>query len=739
MAESPTGPHQRRPGTRRRVFPRLWAVTAIVIAMSFGSALLVGAYANNAFRPAGGDTPPAAHKTVPGSIIDGGPIIDTSSGNQMSYRIPDRTIALTFDDGPDERWTPEVLRVLREHDVRGTFFLTGSNVARHPELARQLVEDGNEVGLHTFTHPNLSRATRRQQSLELSLNQLMIVGATGITTSLVRQPYSSVPSALDDNSWPVVRRLGSLGYLTVLTDNDSRDWGEKDVSKILDLATPPDEHGSIVLWHDAGGDRSRTVAALDQFIPKLRERGFRFVTVSQGLKQTLKDGGAGQTVTATVHASRLVRLRGQLVLGIVRLTSGYFGILWWAFLTIGVLTLCRTLAMFVFASSHAYRARKRRWPDSDSGSETARPPVSVIVPAYNEAKGIGNAVRSLATSDYPTVEVIVVDDGSTDGTAEVVRDLCLDNVTVISKPNGGKPSALNTGIRHAKHDLIVMVDGDTVFEPGSIDELIKPFADPAVGAVSGNVKIGNRRSLIAHWQHIEYVIGFSLDRRMYDTLGCMPTVPGAIGAFRSAVLRDVGGVSDDTLAEDTDLTMSVCRAGWRVVYQDKARAWTEAPASLNQLWKQRYRWCYGTLQAMWKHRGALKERTVFGLVGLPALALFGIVLPLLAPLLDILTLYGVIALRDRMTVTLWLVMLGLQAITAGFAFLLDGERLRPLWALPLQQFVYRQVMYLVAARSVATAIMGVRLRWHALQRHGISLPAESQPPTGKMRTPSHSG
>jgi cellulose synthase/poly-beta-1,6-N-acetylglucosamine synthase-like glycosyltransferase/peptidoglycan/xylan/chitin deacetylase (PgdA/CDA1 family) len=706
-----------------------------VIAMSFGSALLVGAYANNAFRPEGGDLPPVTQSAVPTSIQDGGPIIDTSSGNTRSYRIPDRTIALTFDDGPDERWTPEILRVLRKHQVRGTFFLLGSNVARHPDIARRLVEDGNEVGLHTFTHPNLSRTAQRQQKLELSLNQLMVVGATGTTTSLVRQPYSSVPSALDNNSWPVVRHLGNLGYLTVLTDNDSRDWSEKNVSKILELATPPDEHGSVVLWHDAGGDRSRTVAALDQFIPKMRAQGFRFVTVSQGLEQTLKESGTSQTVTATTHASRLVRLRGQLVLGIVRLTSGYFGVLWWAFLLIGALTICRTLAMFVFAGHHAYRGRTRRRSPARSGAITS-PPVSVIVPAYNEAKGIGNAVRSLATSDYPTVEVIVVDDGSTDGTAEVVRDLCLDNVTVISTPNGGKPSALNIGIRQARHDIVIMVDGDTVFEPTSIRELVKPFADPAVGAVSGNVKIGNRRSLIAHWQHIEYVIGFSLDRRMYDTLRCMPTVPGAIGAYRSAVLRDVGGVSHDTLAEDTDLTMAICRAGWRVVYQDTALAWTEAPTSLSQLWKQRYRWCYGTLQAMWKHRAALGERSVFGLIGLPALALFGIVLPLLAPLLDILALYGVLALHDRMTVTVWLGMLGLQAMTAAFAFLLDGERLRPLWALPLQQFVYRQVMYLVAARSVATAIMGVRLRWHALQRHGISLPAESHAAADKMRTPS---
>src|SRR5207249_2023466 len=191
-------------------------------------------------------------------------------------------------------------------------------------------------------------------------------------------------------------------------------------------------------------------------------------------------------------------------------------------------------------------------------------PVSVIVPAFNEAANIAATVRSLIGSDYPRLEVIVVDDGSTDGTAGIVASLRLPSVRIIRQVNAGKPAALNTGIAAARGDLLVLVDGDTVVEPHAVGRLVQPFTDANVGAVSGNAKVANRRTLLGRWQHLEYVIGFNLDRRMFDIAQCMPTVPGAIGAFRRATLRDVGGVPAVTLAEDTDLTMAVIRAGWKV-------------------------------------------------------------------------------------------------------------------------------------------------------------------------------
>jgi cellulose synthase/poly-beta-1,6-N-acetylglucosamine synthase-like glycosyltransferase len=263
-----------------------------------------------------------------------------------------------------------------------------------------------------------------------------------------------------------------------------------------------------------------------------------------------------------------------------------------------------------------------------------------------------------------------------------------------------------------------MVDGDTVFEPDTVRDLVRPLADPAVGAVSGNTKVGNRGGLLGRWQHIEYVIGFNLDRRMYDTLRCMPTVPGAIGAFRRRSLDAVGGVSDDTLAEDTDLTMAINRAGWEVVYQPGARAWTEAPASLGALWRQRYRWCYGTMQSMWKHRGAVREGGPLGRYGLPYLLLFQILLPLLAPVIDLFAVYGLLFLDPLPVIGYWVAFNLVQLGLGAYAFRLDGERLGPLWTVPLQQFVYRQLMYLVVIQSIMSAAIGSRLRWHKLRRTG---------------------
>jgi cellulose synthase/poly-beta-1,6-N-acetylglucosamine synthase-like glycosyltransferase len=349
----------------------------------------------------------------------------------------------------------------------------------------------------------------------------------------------------------------------------------------------------------------------------------------------------------------------------------------------------------------------------------------VIVPAYNEKECIANTLRSLARSTHP-IEIIVVDDGSTDNTSEIARSAAesfgMTIVRVIRQENAGKPAALNNGVRSASYDIVVMMDGDTVFEPDTVRQLVQPFADPAVGAVAGNAKVGNKDTLIGAWQHIEYVMGFNLDRRMYDVLHCMPTIPGAVGAFRRSALERVGGMSDDTLAEDTDITMALHRDGWRVVYAENARAWTEAPETVQQLWSQRYRWSYGTMQAIWKHRRALVDKGAsgrFGRVGLPLVSLFMVVAPLLAPLIDVFLVYGLVFGPTQKTIIAWLGVLAIQAVCAAYAFRLDRERMTHLISLPLQQILYRQLMYVVLLQSWITALTGGRLRWQKLRRTGV--------------------
>ncbi|MEV0150221.1 MULTISPECIES: bifunctional polysaccharide deacetylase/glycosyltransferase family 2 protein [unclassified Nonomuraea] len=639
----------------------------------------------------------------------GGPVLNLTSGTPSNARLPGRTIAFTFDDGPDPVWTPQVLDVLRRHGAKATFFAVGSKVAQYPELARRIVAEGHELGNHTYTHADLATVPGWRFRLELSLTQKALAGATGLHTTLARPPYSSTPAAITVPQWDGMRSLAGEGYLVALTDLDTRDWGRPGADRIAAAALPARGRGAIVMMHDSGGDRRQTVEGLDRVLTELSGKGYRAVTVT----------GALGMPSAHRQAGDMDRFVGAVLNTSQRAAGAFTDALSWVLFAAGALTLGRLTFFAVLAWVHARRTRGGKRRKGRAPAWSAPPPVTVIVPAYNEAAGIQATVRSLVETDYPgEVEVLVVDDGSSDDTARLAAAFGYGNVRVIRRPNGGKPAALNTGITQARHELLIMVDGDTVFEPATIGRLIRQLADPAVGAVSGNTKVGNRRGMIGRWQHMEYVIGFNLDRRAFELLDCMATVPGAIGAFRRSALMALGGVSTDTLAEDTDLTMALCRAGWRVVYEERALAWTEAPTSLGQLWKQRYRWCYGTLQAMWKHRRAVLEPGPFGRRCLGYLAMFQVVLPLLAPVVDLMALYRT-ALGDPLpVVAVWAGFVVAQALTGWYALRLDGERASALWVLPLQQFVYRQLMYLVVIQSVATAVLGVRLRWHTIRREG---------------------
>ncbi|MEU9183015.1 glycosyltransferase [Streptomyces sp. NPDC048484] len=659
----------------------------------------------------------AATDKVPPKVLDGGPVIDTRGGKQTSLEIPKHRIVLTFDDGPDPKWTPRVLDVLKKYDAHAVFFVTGTNASRYPDLVKRMVDEGHEVGLHTFNHPDLSFQSKARIRWELSQNQLALEGAAGIRTSLFRPPYSSFADAMDNKSWPVTEYIGSQGYLTVVNNTDSEDWQKPGVEEIIRRATPERGQGGIVLMHDSGGDRQQTVQALDRFVPHMQAENYKF----RNLTEALKAPSAHTEVTGPGL------WKGKAWVLAVQASENTTSVLVVGLAVIGVLVLTRFGLMLILSVLHARKVRRR-------GFSWGRPitePVSVLVPAYNEAKCIEQTVHSLVASDHP-VEVIVIDDGSSDGTARIVENLHLPNVRVVRQLNAGKPAALNRGVANARHDLIVMMDGDTVFEPATVRELVQPFGDPSVGAVAGNAKVGNRDSLIGAWQHIEYVMGFNLDRRMYDMLNCMPTIPGAVGAFRRSALKRVGGMSDDTLAEDTDITIAMHRDGWRVVYAENARAWTEAPESVQQLWSQRYRWSYGTMQAIWKHRRAIIERGPsgrFGRVGMPLVALFMIVAPLLAPLIDVFLLYGLVFGPTEQTIIAWFGVLAVQAVCAAYAFRLDKERMTHLVSLPLQQILYRQLMYVVLLQSWITALTGGRLRWQKLRRTGaVGLPGAAGSP-----------
>ncbi|WP_328717994.1 bifunctional polysaccharide deacetylase/glycosyltransferase family 2 protein [Streptomyces sp. NBC_00247] len=711
---------------RRQAVPRPRAVLAVLLLLGLVSTLLLDGYLRS---EVGGDQrvrSGAAADDVPRSVLDGGPFLSFAGGEARSESVPDKTIVLTFDDGPDPEWTEQVLDVLDDNDVPGTFFLVGSMIARHPGVVREMVADGDEVGIHTFTHVDLSYQSEARVTREIAQTQLALAGAAGITTNLFRAPYSSTPDAIDDYSWPVYERLGVMGYTSVFIDTDSEDWKTPGVDAIVRGATPASGEGASVLFHDSGGDRSQTLEALPAYIKKMKAAGYTFTTVSGARQQAARDSGTAAPVptggsddpeqaahhtadTASVWEGRGLLLAVAVAEWTVPALATLLGV-------VGVAVLGRFGLMVFLAGRHRRRRNRRRF----SWGPAVTRPVSVVVPAYNEKECIAGTLTSLAASTHP-IEIIMVDDGSTDGTAEIAESLGLHQVRVVRQDNAGKSAALNNGVREASCDLVVMMDGDTVFEPDTVRQLVQPFADPRVGAVAGNAKVGNRDTLIGAWQHIEYVMGFNLDRRMYDLLGCMPTIPGAIGAFRREAVLQVGGMSEDTLAEDTDITIALHRAGHRVVYTEHARAWTEAPSSFGQLWRQRYRWSYGTMQALWKHRRSVTDRGPsgrFGRIGMPLVVLFQILTPLLAPLIDVFTLYAMLFVGFEGSLLAWLAVLGIQLACAAYAFRLDREKYRYLLMLPLQQLAYRQMMYLVLMHSALTALTGGRLRWQKLRRTG---------------------
>ncbi len=626
---------------------------------------------------------------VPNAVAKGGPVLHINGDNVRSTAMPAGTVALTFDGGPDPVWTPRILALLRKHHVHATFFLYGAQAARYPDLVRQIRADGNDIGSNTYTGADLGSQSAFRTRMELSLTQKALAGAAGVHTKLLRMPETTTPATMCGGEWKAAHRAAADGYLLVAADRPTR----------------KPALGAIRQY-------SQTEIAYRETEKLLSDRNVKhFSTVTAALRQT----PANTAVSGSEH------WQGNGLIWVTAFGRVFAHGMTWVLAIVGALGALRLVLLVAFARAQVRRVERYR-PGSPWLREVTAP-VSVLVPAYNEEAGIAHTIRSLLASTHGRIQLIVIDDGSKDRTSAIAAQIDDPRVMVIRQANAGKAAALNTGLAYAVFDIVVMVDADTVFEPDAIYRLIQPLAHPAVGAVSGNTKVGNRRGLLGRWQHLEYVFGFNLDRRMFEVLECMPTVPGAIGAFRRDALMGVGGVSEDTLAEDTDLTMAMWRAGWRVVYEESAVSWTEVPGSLRQLWRQRYRWCYGTIQAMWKHRHAFLEvgsAGRFGRRALTYLAFFQIGLPLLAPVIDVFALYGGLFLDPIKSAAAWITILGIQLAGAAYALRLDGERLRTLWAMPFQLFFYRQLSYLVIIQSVVAFLLGSKISWRTVTRSGTA-------------------
>jgi peptidoglycan-N-acetylglucosamine deacetylase len=612
-------------------------------------------------------------------------------------------VAITFDDGPDPRWTPQILDILKAANVKAAFFLVGVNAERYPGLVRRIVNEGHEIGNHTYYHPNLALCWPEHVRLELNATQLLLETITGRATTLFRPPYAADTSPSQLSELTPLQIAQDLNYLVVLENIDPQDWAKPGADIILQRVKQQRRDGSIVLLHDAGGDRSQTVAALPRILEWLHTRGDTVVPLST-LLGTTRDAVMPPLTGATQPVARIVSSTGFRIYHAI---EEFF----WAFMIVATgLVVVRTLVVIWLASRFRGKAR----------ADFAEP-ISIVMAAYNEGRVIVETLRALLASDYKgEIEVIVVDDGSHDETASQIKHVAhVDpRIRVLQQENRGKARALQLGLAAVRYGIVVFIDADTQCQRDTLPRLLGPFSDERIGAVSGHAKVGNLRTFIARCQALEYTCGFNLDRRAYDRWNCITVVPGAISAIRKDAIEQAGGLSLQTLAEDTDLTLSLHKHRQRIVYVPDAIAWTEAPESVRTLARQRFRWAYGTLQCLWKHRDMMFNWNyrALGWFSLPSIWFFQIILVAVTPMVDLFLLGSLPFGAWRAVMPFVITFLAMDVILATLACILEREPILRAWRILPMRLIYRPMLSYCIWKAILRAVKGAWVSWGKLER-----------------------
>jgi cellulose synthase/poly-beta-1,6-N-acetylglucosamine synthase-like glycosyltransferase/spore germination protein YaaH/peptidoglycan/xylan/chitin deacetylase (PgdA/CDA1 family) len=622
-----------------------------------------------------------------------------------------KTLALTFDDGPDKTYTPQIIEILKKEKVPGAFFVVGENAEANIGLLKQLSKEGFEIGNHTFTHPNLGEVGEWRASLEINACRRLIEAVTGRSTVLFRPPYNA--DAAPENIEEVVPIIEAKNqqHITVGETIDPRDW-EKDITpeKILERIKQQQNLGSIVLLHDGGGNREATVKALPQIISYFKSQGYTFVSLSQML------GKSPQELMPSI--SHKDKLLGESNFFLAEGFSSFLHFLSTIFILSIFFAIGRTLliALLAFIQKRKKNARKIVAPSS------FKPKVSIIIPAYNEEVNIAHSLQNLLRCDYENTEFVFVDDGSKDNTLQIVQHHFgnLPQLKIYSKKNGGKAAALNFGIEHSQGEILVCIDADTQLLPNAVSKLVPYFYDTTIGAVAGNVKVGNKVNMLTKWQSIEYVTSQNFDRRAYDLLNCITVVPGALGAFRREAILNAGAFATDTLAEDCDLTIRIIKNGYTVRYEEDAVAFTEVPEKNTQFLKQRLRWSYGTLQSVWKHKSMFLNPhfKAMGMFALPSILVFQALLPIFTPLADIGLLLGIFTGNALKVIAYFLLFTLVDAAAAWLAFSFEKEDKKVLWYILPQRIIYRYLLFAVLLKTMLNIIKGELQNWGVLKRTG---------------------
>lgn len=624
-----------------------------------------------------------------------------------------KRIAITFDDGPDAEYTPNILDILKEKKVPATFFVTGLNIERNIPIIRRMYKEGHEIGNHTFTHPNLEISSDDRERIELRSTRILLESILDHTTLLFRPPYNtdSEPQTIFQ-----IRPLATAeeeGYLTIASSIDPNDWKEGiTADTIVARATAEQTEGNILLLHDAGGERSQTVKALPTIIDYYLKKGYQFVTISAMMGKT-----RDQVMPVVQGKMKYTEAVDYVFFSLTFLWEHF---LHGFFIIAIVLGIIRLISILVLAILQHRKSKK----EEHIQNPEFLPKISVIVPAYNEELSAARTIGNLLKSDYPYFEIIFVDDGSKDQTFINVNTAYGNhpNVRVYTKPNGGKASALNFGISKSSGEFLVCIDADTLLLPDAISKMIPFFIDVNVGAVAGNVRVGNTVNLLTNWQKLEYTTSQNFDRRAFDYVNAILVVPGAIGAFRKTAIEDISGFSTDTLAEDCDLTVRLLRAGYSIRTCNEAISLTEAPETLKMFIKQRFRWSFGMMQSFWKHRDLLfsRRKPNMGWILLPNLLIFGFIIPLFSPIVDLLFVVGLFTPHAGVYVLFYVLFFVVDWIVSVVAYRYDRQRFTIYNALMLfvQRFVYRQILFYVLLKAYLKAIKGELANWGVLKRTG---------------------
>jgi len=634
--------------------------------------------------------------------IPSGPVIKRI-GKQQG-----KVISITFDDGPDPSYTPKILDILKKYNIKATFFVVGQNAEANPDIIQRMYNEGHEIGNHSFTHPNIAEISSIQTVFELNSTQRVIEAITGHSTILFRPPYNAdaTLSSLDDYT-PTIRAQ-KLGYITIGESIDPNDWQAPKPDELYKRVMADINDGNVILFHDAGGNRDSTVEELPVIIETLLKQGYTFKTSSQMMGKS-----RDQVMPAIVKADNRYALFNQVTIGTFNNLKGIITVLFILALAFGTVRL----VSFIILSKLQKRKALKSYENAVYGEG-----VSVVIAAYNEEAVICKTVESVLNSSFEDLEVVVVDDGSKDRTLEVLKDKYSNDgrVKIYTKENGGKTSALNLGFSMAANEVIVAIDADTIIDREAIAYMARHFNNPKVGAVSGNIKVGNINNFLTKCQYMEYVTGFNLEKRSFSMLNCIAVVPGAIGAWRKSAVANCGYYSSQTLAEDTDMTIELVRQGYIVELEARAKAYTEAPETVKNLVKQRNRWAYGILQCLWKHRDALfrPEYKYLGFVAMPTMWIFQYVFLIVSPFADIYFISGILTKPSQKLFLFYIFFLTFDLIAVTYAFVLEKEfKVNILWLI-LQRTLYRFIMVYVAVRSIISALGGRVVGWNKLKRTG---------------------